>query len=244
MLWLGPPTPVELHGRSFHETSFEERADGKRFLVSYEHALGTNRNPLWDVVGFFWGEDEEPSSFLVDFSAAWLSAHIDGFQPVLSNRLEGDIVLIRPARDKSPLRPIDPDLWHGRDHQSNRIVLELREPNTGMQMIVYSHVNVIDPLSDERFIYPYLIDTPPRPSRDYPLDPPWRVQVCGRDSPGYLKASGEEMKSITSCAWRFHVIDDITFEVDLSGENLSLRSEVGHAISREVIRWMLMAEEG
>lgn len=241
VLWFDPPTPVEIHGRFFHETNFEERADDQRFLIPYEHSLRTNRNPLWDIVDFFWGSDEEFLSLWAGFSAAWLSAHVDGFQPVLKDRLEGDIVLIWPTRDGFGLRPTDADLWYGRDYKSGRVVLEQREPNTGMQMIVYSDVNVIDPFSDEMFLFLYLIDTPPRPNHDYPLDPPWRVQVCGRDVPGHLDALGEELGKITSCAWLFHVIDGVTFNVQLSGENLSLHSEVGHAISREIMRWMLMA---
>lgn len=208
---------------------------GERFLVPYEHFTSKGPNPPPSPMDAPIAVNDGDHSFRVSFTSAWLSAHIDGFQPVLSGTLESTVVHVFTVRPESALRQTDVELWHSQSRSTPRTTSGLVEPNTGLQ------IAVPDPSSIGASMH--LMDTPSRPGRDYPQDPPWRVHVCEQESVLMRDASGTGTTSPTRCGFRFHVVYDITFDASLSGENLSLRSEVGHAVSREIMRWMLMAAE-
>jgi len=77
----------------------------------------------------------DETEILLYFSAAWMSAHIDGYQPVLNNGFEGGAVLIHVGEQvkKDYARPhsVSIDLWYKRGVYENRVIMDQKEPYTG-----------------------------------------------------------------------------------------------------------------
>lgn len=214
---------------------------GERFLVPYEHFTDKGPSPLPFPMDAPIEANDGDHSFRVSFTSAWLSAHVDGFQPVLSDALEATVVRVFTVRPESAVRRTDVELWHGQSRSTPRITPQWTEPNTGLRIAARPGEGVAHPSPIAGTMV--LMDTPPRPGREYPQDPPWRTHACEHGNPLMPDASAIEKTSPAHCGFRFHVVYDVTFGVHLSGENLSLRSEVGHVISREIMHWMLMAAE-
>lgn len=179
------------------------------------------------------------SEFLAHFSAAWLSAHVDGYQPVLNHGFESHMASIsvgeQVAKDHARLHPVSVDLWYKRGAYANRVVMDKKEPNTGfyiIQPIPYSS----EPDHDREQWF--LSETLPDESKSYPENPHWRPYICRRTNGIII----ENAKVLTKCNINGKSADDIFFYTYLSSENLRVRETVLSTIAEEIRSWIIDEE--
>ena len=204
---------------------------GKTFAVPIEHldslSPSGRASPFSGTTG--------GTEFLARFSAAWLSAHIDGYQPVLNNGFYGDTVYIvvgkQAKKDHARLHPVSMDLWYKRGTYENRVILDIKEPNTGfyiIQPIPYQSRPYYD---REQW---FLAETLPDESKPYPENPRWRPYICSRTN-GILQNS----KVLTKCSIHGKSADDIFFYISLASENLQVREAVFSVLASEINSWII-----
>ncbi len=203
----------------------EVHAGGKIFAVPIEHLDSSPQNYLSPLTG--------SKEFLVRFSAAWLSAHIDGYQPILNKGFEGDVVRIVVGEqvkiDKARLHPPTVDLWYKRGTFDNRIIMNNIEPNTGFYIIQPIPYNSRPGYEGEQW---HLAKTLPDESKPYPENPQWKPYLCNRTR-GFI----EEAKVFTKCRLSTYAGNSIFFDVDVSGENLQIHESILSVLANEITSW-------
>lgn len=204
---------------------------GKTFAVPLENldsssAIGEGKSYSGTTGG---------TEYLARFSAAWLSAHIDGYQPILNKGFEGETVYIvvgeQAKKDHARLHPPTIDLWFKRGTYENRITMSEREPNTGFYVIQPIPYQSRPEYEGEQW---HLTETLPDESKPYPENPRWRPYLCSR-----TKGLIEDAKVFTRCYFSKKSADDIFFYISLSSENLKVREAVFSVLAMEINSWII-----
>ena len=218
----------------FDVPTVEVPAGGKRFAVPYEHTMSSLPIGLERLIYKLNALSDE-TEILFYFSAAWMSAHIDGYQPVLNNGFEGDAVLIYVGEQikKDYARPhsVSIDLWYKRGTYENRVIMDQKEPNTGFYIIQPIPYQSRPDYDGEHW---FLSETLPDESKPYPQTPPWLPYTCYR-SKGII----ENAKVVTKCLIDAQIADDIFILVDFFSENLRVREEVFAVLAKEINSWII-----
>jgi hypothetical protein len=208
-------------------------AEGKTFAVPIEHLASLQ--PSSQIIPF---GSTSKNGFLAHFSAAWLSAHVDGYQPVLNKGFQGLMANLSVGKqikmDYARLHPVSMDLWYKRGTYENRVIMDKKEPNTGfyiIQPIPYQSRPYYD---GEQW---FLAETLPDESKPYPENPRWRPYICRRTN-GIIQNS----QVLTKCSINGTSADDIFFYIYLSSENLRVREPVLSILAREINSWVIDKE--
>jgi len=205
-------------------------AEGKTFAVPIEHLASLQ--PGSQIIPF---GSVSKNGFLAHFSAAWLSAHVDGYQPVLNKGFEGLIANISVGeqikRDYARLHPVSMDLWYKRGPYENRVVMDKKESNTGFYIIQPIPYQSRPDYDGEQW---FLAETFPDESKPYPENPRWRPYICRRTN-GII----ENAKVLTKCSLNRKSAEDIFFYTYISSENLRVRESVLAALAHEINSWVI-----
>ena len=203
---------------------------GKTFAVPIEHLASLQ--PSSQIIPF---GSASKNGFLAHFSAAWLSAHVDGYQPVLNKGFQGLMANLSVGEqikiDYARLHPVSMDLWYKRGTYENRVIMDKKEPNTGFY--------IIQPIPYESRPYYdgeqwFLAETLPDEFKPYPQNPRRRPYICRRTN-GIIQNS----KVLTKCSINGKSADDIFFYIYLSSENLRVRESVLSILAREINSWII-----
>ena len=216
---------------TLNNSTVEMSAGGKVFSVPTQHLAflqpSARISPLSGATG---GKE-----LLVHFSAAWLSAHIDGYQPILNMGFEGGAVRVaaglQAKRDHSRLHPPTVDLWYKRGAYKKRIIMQQREHNTGFHIIQPIPYKSRPFNEGEQW---HLAEKLPDESKPYPDEPRWRPYLCSR-----TKGLIAEAKVFTRCNFTLQAANDIFFDISLSSENLQVREAVFSVIAEEINSWII-----
>lgn len=216
---------------TLNNSTVEMSAGGKVFSVPTQHLAflqpSARISPLSGATG---GKE-----LLVYFSAAWLSAHIDGYQPVLNNGFEGETIYIvvgeQAKKDRERLHPVSVDLWYKRGTYENRVVLSEKEPNTGFFIIQPIAYKSLPDYDREQW---FLSETVPDESQPYPDSPQWRPYICHRTN-GIIEGA----KVATKCGISKKIAEDIFIQVHFHSENLQVRETVFSVIAEEINSWII-----
>ena len=218
----------------FDVPTVEIPVGGKRFAVPHEHTMSSLPIGLERLIYKLNALSDE-TQILLYFSAAWMSAHIDGYQPVLNNGFEGDAVLIYVGEQikKDYARPhsVSIDLWYKRGTYENRVIMDQKEPNTGFYIIQPIPYQSSPDYDGEQW---FLSETLPDESKPYPQNPPWKPYICRR-----TKGIIENAKVVTTCGIDAQIADDIFIFVDFFSENLRVREEVFAVLAKEINSWII-----
>jgi len=217
-------------GRS-NVATVEMSAGGKAFAVPTQHLTFLQPSARVSPMSGPTGGRE----LSVHFSAAWLSAHIDGYQPILNKGFEGGVVRVAVGsqikKDHARLHPPTVDLWFKRGTYENRIIMDKRESNTGFYVIQPIPYQSRPEYEGEQW---HLAETLPDESKPYPENPRWRPYLCSR-----TKGLIEEAEVFTRCYFSAKAADDIFFDINLSSENLQIREAVFSTLANEINSWII-----
>ena len=210
--------------------SVEISVGGKTFAVPVEHLaslIPSAQLTPFSTIG--------TNTFIANFSAAWLSAHVDGYQPILNKGFQGDAIFLAVGeqirKDYSRLHPVSVDLWHKRGAFENRVIMKEKEFNTrfySIQPIPYQ--SRLDYEGEQWF----LTATLPDETKAYPTNPHWRPLICSRKR-GLIE--GARVK--TKCIVRGKIAEDIFLDIDLSSENLQIRDSIISVLAEEINSWII-----
>ncbi len=203
---------------------------GKTFAVPVEHLASLQSNSQT-----FTSEHKSENVFLAHFSAAWLSARVDGYQPIINNGFQGSIANIsvgeQVIRDSARASPVFMDLWYKRGAYNNRVITDKKEPNTGLHII---QPIPYKPSSDHDHEQWFLAKILPNQKLPYPEKTQWRPYICRRTN-GIIRGA----KVYTKCSLNKKAADDIFFYIFLSSENLTVRESVLSVLASEINSWII-----
>ncbi|MEX0943859.1 MAG: hypothetical protein WD002_15100 [Pseudomonadales bacterium] len=176
--------------------------------------------------------DEDTSSVIVFFSGAWLAAHIDWYQPVLNNALQGVSVLIyfghnEEMRENKAKKARA--LWKGEHPFADRVVTNDTDANTGLYIIRMTPNE--DAVWQQWQLVPYLPDR----SKPFPGNF-WDPLFCSRDHPPPII---KDAKPYTTCTPRTEVNEDIAFEFSIRSENLRIKDNITSYLAAEIAQWII-----
>jgi len=218
-----------------HELYLPVMASNQRFFIPREHVLGDASPFLAAPSG---GDTKAAGEFLVRFSAAWLGAHVEGFQPILNHAFQPatvHVIVTLPGGAQSSLAPgVAEDAWYGRNGWEGGKAVGEREPITGLYVIK----QIPSPAGRRDFWSGVLAESLPIPDMPYPTDPPWIPMVCTHGHALITRAS----RAYTSCAMKSRPSRNVFFTAQVRGENLRIRDAVLQAIGEEILRWRELAE--
>ncbi|MBD3648329.1 MAG: hypothetical protein HUJ31_12955 [Pseudomonadales bacterium] len=173
--------------------------------------------------------DEDKSSIIVFFSGAWLASHIDWYQPVLNNALQGISVLIYFGHNQEMRQNKAKKaraLWKGEHPYVDSIVTDDKEPNTGLYII-----NRVPHENSSWFLVPAVPDR----SKPYPTGYSWDFLFCSREHPPPVIKNAEPY---TTCTPRTEVNEDIAIEFSVRSENLRIKDRITSQVAAEIAQWI------
>lgn len=210
--------------------SVEMTMGGKTFSVPTEHLASLM--PAAQLTPF---ETAGTNTFLAHFSAAWLSAHVDGYQPILNKGFQGDAIFLaigeKIKKDYSRLHPVAMNLWYKREPYENRVIMAEKEFNTGFYVIQPIPYQSRADYEGEQW---FLTETLPDKTKPYPTEPRWQPIICSRKT-GLIEGA----RVNTKCIVRGKIAEDIFLDIDLSSENLYVRDLVISALAKEIKSWIV-----
>lgn len=216
--------------QSVEVKAVELTVGGKVFAVPIEHLAS-----LLPAAQFTPFSTVGTTSFLAYFSAAWLSAHVDGYQPILNKGFQGDTVYLavgeQMKKDYARLPPVSMNLWYKREPYGNRVIMAEKEFNTGFYVIQPIPYQSRAGYEGEQW---FLTETLPDETKPYPTGPRWQPMICSRKT-GLIE--GARVK--TKCAIKAQIADDMFLQVDLSSENLQVRELLLSVLGKEIKSWVI-----